>query len=214
MAPERKRAEASALRRRQLMEAALDLFLEAGVGNCRLEDLLERSECSVGSFYHHFGGKPELAAALHLEILEVFLHDFLEELSRYRSARRGVRAMVQHQLTWVAENPSRAAFLFQCLEPEVFEIAHDEESRLMSEFFGRCVGWLHDRASDGQLRKLSGLEYHVLWLGPTLELTRAWLMNYERKWTWMTPEQLDPSGLVGMSKSLADAAWGALKAPP
>ena len=64
------RAAASARRRRALLDAALELFPKKGVGNCRLEDLLERSGASVGSFYHHFGGKPELAAALYLRFLD------------------------------------------------------------------------------------------------------------------------------------------------
>jgi AcrR family transcriptional regulator len=120
----------------------------------RVEDLFERSGASVGSFYHHFGSKPALAAALYLEILERFHRDFLAELRRHRGAR----------------------------------------------------------AAAGELRTLSPLEYYVLWMGPTLELTRAWLMNVQQKWTWMSAEQSGRAGLLGAEKTLADAAWQALRA--
>ena len=43
------RIRASEARRRQILDAALELFLEAGVGSCRVEDLFERSGASVGS---------------------------------------------------------------------------------------------------------------------------------------------------------------------
>ncbi len=82
------RHRASDARRRQILDAALELFLEAGVANCRVEDLFERSGVSVGSFYHHFGSKPGVAAALYLQIPEKFQGDFLAELSRHRSAHR------------------------------------------------------------------------------------------------------------------------------
>ncbi len=206
------RVRASEGRRRQILDAALELFLEAGVAGCRVEDLFERSGASVGSFYHHFGSKPAVAAALHLEILGQFQGDFLAELSQPRSARAGIKAMVGHHLGWVAKNPERAAYLFQCLEPEVFAVCHKEENRMTTAFFARCMEWLEERAAAGQIRKLSPLEYHVLWMGPTLELTRAWLMNVQRKWTWMNEEQRRPEALLGAEKNLAEAAWEALRA--
>ncbi len=172
---------ASEARRRQIRDAGLELFLEAGVGDCRIEDLLERSGASTGSLYHHFGSKPGLAAALWLEILEKFHAGFLAELSRHRGARSGIKAMVGHHLAWVADDPQRAAYLFQCLEPEVFAICHEQENEMTTAFFAKCLEWLAARAAAGQIRKLSPLEYYVLWMGPTLELTRAWLMNVQKK---------------------------------
>ncbi len=210
--PPKGRVGASTVRRRQILDAALELFLKAGVGNCRLEDLLERSGASVGSFYHHFGGKPGLAAALYLEILEDFHSDFLAELFKHKSARAGIRAMVGHHLRWVTQNPNRAAYLFQCLEPEVAAVCRDHENEMTTAFLGQCFAWLNQGAAGGQLRKLSPLEYYVLWMGPTLELTRTWLMNVQQKWTWMTAEQLRPETFLGVEKNLAEAAWQALRA--
>jgi hypothetical protein len=72
--------------------------------------------------------------------------------------------------------------------------------------------WLQERAAAGELRELSPLEVYVLWMGPTLELTRAWLMNVQHKWTWMNGEQSSPEGLLVAEKTLAEAAWQALRA--
>ncbi len=206
------RIRASEARRRQILDAALELFLEAGVGDCRVEDLFERSGASVGSFYHHFGSKPGLAAALYLEILEKWQSDFVAELYRHRSARAGIKSMVGHHLAWVAEDPQRAAYLFQCLEPQVFAICGERQNQMWMAFYRKCSEWLEERAAGGQIRKLSPLEYYVLWLGPSLELTRGWLLNVQQKWTWMGPEQCRPETLLGAEKNLAEAAWEALRA--
>ncbi len=206
------RHRASDARRRQILDAALELFLEAGVANCRVEDLFERSGVSVGSFYHHFGSKPGVAAALYLEILERFQSDLLAELSRHRSARAGIKAIVRHHLRWVAEDPQRAAYLFQCLEPEVFAICHEQENKMTIAFFGKGMEWLEQRAATGEIRRFSFIEAYVLWMGPSLELTRAWLMNVQKKWTWMSDELCRPEALLVAGKNLGEAAWQALRA--
>lgn len=202
---------ASNARRRQILDAALEIFLEAGVGDCRVEDLIESAGVSVGSFYHHFGGKPGVAAALYLEVLAEFQEGFVVELNRHRSARTGIKATVRHHLAWVAECPQRAAYLFQCLEPEVQAVCREQENQMTTAFFGHCAEWMDEKAAAGQIRKLSFLEYYVLWMGPSLELTRAWLMNVQGKWTWMGTERCRPEALIGLGKNLSEAAWHALR---
>ena len=210
--PRESRAEASARRQRQMMDAGLELFLEAGVGSCRLEDLLEQSGASVGSFYHHFGGKPELAAALYLEILEEFHTNILRELRRHKSTRAAIRGVIGKHLDWVASDPTRASFLFQCLEPEVAAVCVERDNEMTLAFLGEGFRWLDRKAAEGDLRKLPPLEYYALWMGPTLELTRTWLLNVKQRWTWMTADQRRPESLLSAKKTLADAAWQALRA--
>src|SRR5262252_5411118 len=50
--------------RRVLLEAARDVFTEQGFSNASIADVVERAGSSVGSLYHHFGGKAELFLAL------------------------------------------------------------------------------------------------------------------------------------------------------
>ena len=192
------------------MQSALELFLRSGVGGCRIEDLLERSGASSGSFYHHFGSKQAVAAELYLEILAEFHEGFLAEIHSHRSARAGIRAAVGHHLEWVADNPKRAAFLFECREPEVFPLCRDQDKQMRRAFLAECLGWLEHAAAKGELRKLAPLEFYVLWMGPALELTRAWLMNNQGKWTWMSRDQRRPQALLSARKTLADAAWNVL----
>ncbi len=50
--------------RRALLEAARQVFTEQGYSQTSIADVVERASSSVGSLYHHFGGKSELFLAL------------------------------------------------------------------------------------------------------------------------------------------------------
>lgn len=54
----------SAQTRAAILEAARTEFLEHGYTEAGIAHVVERSGCSVGSIYHHFGGKAELFLAL------------------------------------------------------------------------------------------------------------------------------------------------------
>jgi AcrR family transcriptional regulator len=49
---------------RALLEAAREVFTEHGFTESSIADIVERAGSSVGSLYHHFGGKSELFIAL------------------------------------------------------------------------------------------------------------------------------------------------------
>ena len=49
---------------RALLEAARDVFTRQGFAEASIADVVERAGSSVGSLYHHFGGKSELFIAL------------------------------------------------------------------------------------------------------------------------------------------------------
>jgi AcrR family transcriptional regulator len=49
---------------RVLLDAAREVFTEQGFAEASIADVVERAGSSVGSLYHHFGGKNELFIAL------------------------------------------------------------------------------------------------------------------------------------------------------
>jgi AcrR family transcriptional regulator len=49
---------------RALLDAAREVFAEQGFANASIADIVDRAGSSVGSLYHHFGGKSELFMAL------------------------------------------------------------------------------------------------------------------------------------------------------
>jgi AcrR family transcriptional regulator len=60
-APRQSRAEAT---RRALLDAALDVFTEQGYDAASIAEVVRRADASVGSLYHHFGGKVDLFLAI------------------------------------------------------------------------------------------------------------------------------------------------------
>src|SRR5260370_7178204 len=50
--------------RRVLLSAAREVFVERGFADASVSEVVERAGSSVGSLYHHFGGKTELFMAL------------------------------------------------------------------------------------------------------------------------------------------------------
>src|ERR1700751_2362432 len=54
----------SAQNERELLDAARAVFAEQGFSEASIADVVERAGSSVGSLYHHFGGKSELFLAL------------------------------------------------------------------------------------------------------------------------------------------------------
>jgi AcrR family transcriptional regulator len=50
--------------RAQFLDAARAVFAERGFAEASVSEVVERAGSSVGSLYHHFGGKAELFTAL------------------------------------------------------------------------------------------------------------------------------------------------------
>ncbi|MEV4168871.1 helix-turn-helix domain-containing protein [Nonomuraea sp. NPDC049709] len=68
-----------------LLRAARDVFLAKGYAEATVADIVEASGISVGSLYHHFGGKPGLFLAL----WEQFMHGQEERTSKAAKAVEG-----------------------------------------------------------------------------------------------------------------------------
>ncbi len=198
------RAQASRARQQAILQAALSLFLNNGFGATTLEQILERSGASVGSFYHHFQGKVEVAAALYLEILDSYQSAFLRELRRHREARAGIEGTVRQHLRWTGHNQELAAYLTHCREPEVAAASEARAQNLNRAFFGQTGAWLAEHLRQGLLRRLSPHLYHALWIGPADEFTRLWLLGSRPR---------DVKQLARAEDVLASAAWNNLRAP-
>ncbi|HEX2125260.1 MAG TPA: helix-turn-helix domain-containing protein, partial [Thermoleophilaceae bacterium] len=54
-------------RRGDILDAALLLFNEAGYNLTSVQEIAEAAEASVGSVYHHFDGKEDIAGAIYVE---------------------------------------------------------------------------------------------------------------------------------------------------
>ncbi len=195
------RARSSRRRQQAILDSALDLLLEKGFGATTLEQILERSGASVGSFYHHFKSKIDVAAALYQRILESYQQAFVSELRKHSDARAGIEGGVRHHLRWAASTPKAAAYLTHCRESEVAEASEARVQELNRVFFEQVIGWLGTHIRAKAIRSLPVELYHPLWIGPADEFARYWLAEPRKR-----------KQLLGAERVLAPAAWEALRA--
>lgn len=184
-------------RTQAILDAALAVFLDAGVPAASIEEIRRRSGASVGSLYHRFGSKEGIAAAVYLDALRDYQRDFVAALDRSRSAADGVRSAVRAHLRWVVRNPERARFLLLTGGTDVRRAARDDLRALNDGFFAAVTDWL-DRHS-GEIRTGSIDVVYALWLGPSQELARLWLARGQH------------GSLRTETTHLAEAAWRALR---
>src|ERR671927_1577819 len=98
-------ADAPRTRRREILDAALEVFTERGYHRAGIEEIRDRSGASIGSIYHHFGGKEEIAAALYVEGMADYQRSLSETVRATSGAEALVREMVRNHLRWVRANP-------------------------------------------------------------------------------------------------------------
>ena len=191
-----KREQATAARRRLVLDAALQLYEEGGEAAITIEALATRSATSVGSLYHHYQGKEGILVALYQQCLEDYRQSSRQTLSDIREAESLVKTLVRHYLLWVEEHPGASRLLFrerhsQALEPEDVSLR------------GGTLDFLQEvqrAVRDGELQKLPAALYQPIALGPTVEFCRQWLSGRTGK---LRPAQA--------ADALAEAAWRALR---
>jgi AcrR family transcriptional regulator len=186
---------ASAPRKEAILSAALDCFVRQGYTATTVEDICRESGASVGSVYHHFGGKDRIAAAIYVDSLAGYQAGFLATLRAHDDARAGVEALVRHHLAWMRDHPDVARFVLAVGETKVVSAATSVLRRLNRAFFAAVGEWL---AGHPELPDLPPDLLESLLLGPAQEFTRHWLAG--RATT--TPERAEAV--------LAAAAWHAL----
>lgn len=194
-APKAGRADATARRRSQILDAALDCFVSKGYAQTTIADVRERSGASTGSIYHHFAGKEQLAAALYVEGLAHYQAGLLEVLEANADAEAGVKAVVRYHLHWVTAHRKLARYLMNRRPSGVVMATKRPMREQNRKFLSGVHGWFEPHLGAGRVARLpTDLFYSVL-LGPVQEFSRNWLDERAR-----TP--LDEAADV-----LADATW-------
>jgi AcrR family transcriptional regulator len=75
---ERKEREKE-LRRKQIQDAAIEVFISKGFNSATMEDIANQAELSLSTVYLYFGSKHELYTSLNLSTLQ-YLHDGFEKV--------------------------------------------------------------------------------------------------------------------------------------
>jgi len=188
----------SAVRRKQVLDAALACFVQKGVEGTAIEDICTASGASVGSIYHQFVSKTSVAAAVYLDALADFQAAVIRHVDPAAGAREGILAIIAADIAWVEENPVRARFLQQARHAEVVAARAPAIADLNRAFGQSVAAWMVPHVAAGRLRALPVDLFIAQLLGPAQEYVRG---------------RLSGRGGAGPEVAievLGDAAWRAL----
>lgn len=193
------RATATAERRDAILAAALDCFTKKGFAATSIEDVRSESGASVGSIYHHFGSKEELAAGIHIEGVRRYQEELIGVLEEEPEAEAGIKAVVRFHLGWVRANRRLAQFMFARQETEVLRRAEPGLRELNHRFAAAAGEWLDPHVRAGSIRRFPPDVMFALLIGPSQELSRLWLGRRA---------ETDPDVAAEL---LADSVWTSLR---
>ncbi len=186
-------------RRDAIVAAALSCFAEKGVEATSIADIRRASGASVGSLYHHFGGKEELAGRVYLAVLEQYQASHLAALKRARTAEDAVKGTVRHYLSWVRRHPDAARLLTEGRRtPQV--MAADRDIRdATKRFFEASNATFAAFMDAGAMKRTPAPLLPLLLVAPAAAAARHWLESGGRY------------DLGAAEALLTDAAWAALR---
>jgi len=169
------------IRRRGVLAAALECFIEADVESVSIADICARSGASVGSVYHHFGSKEGIVVALIADGLQAHLDTLEPALERAQGdPRLGIEAVVATLIDWIEANPGWAMFIYANLHHSGASSA--ERIRDVNRRYGQVVtGFFEPLMEAGRLRFLPQECWSSLIAAPVHDYARRWLRGQVRK---------------------------------
>lgn len=103
--------------RSKIVSAAWELFYEHGYDNTTVDDIVERSQTSKGSFYHYFAGKDALLSSLSTlfdEKYEALVPELDPEQDRFEQL-----IFLNHQLFFMIENSISLELLIRLMSTQL-----------------------------------------------------------------------------------------------
>jgi AcrR family transcriptional regulator len=161
--------------RSKIIQAALSCFIENGYTETVIGDISKKSETSIGSLYHHFKSKEQLAKAVYIEGIKEYQDGFAEGLNKCSSAKDGISYIVKYHLRWISEYPDWSRFLLQYRQAIFMD---EEELKLLNDSFNISIGeWFKTEIKSGKIQKYPPDVYLSILMGPCQEYSRIYLSD-------------------------------------
>ena len=186
-------------RRQEILDAALDCFSGKGFSATTMAEIRSGAGASTGSIYHHFKSKEQLAAELYLDGVRCAQARALAALLAHENTERGIRALVETFLDWVADNSKLAAFLFSMRHADFMQAVEQDLARIQRDGIEGATDWFRARMLSGELPNLPLDLLRAILYGPAYHFAREW-----------TTAHSDVPLEVAKAK-LTKAVWAALR---
>ncbi|MBO0833866.1 MAG: TetR/AcrR family transcriptional regulator [Actinobacteria bacterium] len=100
-------------RRRQLLDAAMEVFVARGYHAAAMDEIAERAGVSKPVLYQHFPGKQELYLALLDESIEALVEEVRTALKSTNDNRQRVTATFSAYYSYISENKGTFRLIFE-----------------------------------------------------------------------------------------------------
>jgi AcrR family transcriptional regulator len=185
--------------RRRVLDAALQCFLEEGYERTTIARILERSDVSNGSLFHHFASKEAIADALYLEAITSFQEGLWRLVhSRPRSLRAAVRGAIAHQLSWTEQHADLARFVYGRGHLDWESPGGAQIAALNRELADEFRAWLGPLVGTGEVRELPMLLVTAIVSGPAHSIARRWLAGQLNRPPTTFVDQLADAATAGL----------------
>lgn len=185
--------------RERILAAALKLFVEQGYFNTNVPDLSRESKCSVGSIYHNFKNKEEVAASLYEEGISSFRSALDQSLVDVEGTEQVIKTTVRSFLRFSEMNHQLSKYMWLCRHNEFMSGLIKHPTMVGFDRLGRK---LTKSIKDGVRAKvIRPLNANIIWsviFGIPLSYVRDWLDGY------------NPAPPSDVADELAEACWRAL----
>lgn len=165
--------------RERILAAALKLFVEQGYFNTNVPDLSRESRCSVGSIYHTFKNKEEVAKALYGEAMKAFRLALGHVIPQSSRPDEIIMTTVRSFLEFSEVNHQLSRYIWLCRHNEFMTGLIKHPTGIGFDTVGRTLARaIKQGIRDGQIQNLSP---HVIWsiiFGIPLAYVRDWLDGY------------------------------------
>lgn len=185
--------------RQRIMAAALKLFVEQGYFNTNIPDLGRESKCSVGSIYHSFKNKEEIARTLYEECIIAFRQALAEAVLEKDDIEDVVKTLVKSLMEFAEVNVQLSKYIWLCRHNEFLSGMINPPTRVGYDQLGRHLSKVFKKAIRED--KITTVNANILWtliFGSPVSYIRDWLDGYNSR----------PPGQV--ADRVADLCWLAI----
>ena len=165
--------------RERILQAALELFVEKGYFNTNVPNISKRSRCSVGSIYHHFANKEEIARQLYVDGIKAFRETLGAAIAEVHTPEQCILSLVTAFLVFAENERLYAQYLWQARHTEFLSGKQDRPTAVGFDRLGRKLARIFKNGM--ATKEIRELEPELLWnivFGIPISFVRDWLDGY------------------------------------
>lgn len=172
-------------RRESILDAALGVFTEKGVFAAGIEDIRKAAGASPSSLYHQFGGIEDVVLALLERVFDRLFAHLGERVTRSRTAKGAVTALVDGHLEWIAAHPDEGRFLYQAMSVPLPPERASALAARKAASLASVVLVIERHVAAGALPPFPVPIFDIVLLGPAHEACRRWLAGAPLDMAWL-----------------------------